>query len=527
MSVSFGIEFEFDYVDQDNNRVVYHGVEPTYLAPRWDHQPDPTASSELRSPVFTSMQQFIDECNSQFRAMMERMPRLIPYMCNDERRSLGQHMHIGRPNSRLSMETKYKVAKAIVPFYPLLAAAHAQPIPSHRGLTTIYARSLRLYGGIISSDHYCEISDSHVGTVELRIFDANIPQASLVNAWIATEIVKKAIRIRNSEDDDPIDLNEYDRERSKALRYGLIGLDVTSYLRRLKAALGSLEIPDIPAIREALYLMARYRLNFYGVWRYSYAKPYDYMRAQLEDCSRYLENLLRIDGIRHSDKISLWVSEASQIENLDQLIGLSIAVDRSLEAYARIDGQEEPREVEAERPVERVRERAGLGRSEVRESLERDNYYICRINMVRTMSVNDVAEEISRLLTNHGEGLVNTMSAREVMETGARFYVLVAFNPYRSVEQICGAIAVRVRDGEIGSLVVDRRFRRLGIGRRLAEHALRVLEQEGRHRAFTYVRINNAASRSLFESLGFRVEGETDRSYLMVKELRSEQICVE
>jgi ribosomal protein S18 acetylase RimI-like enzyme len=518
MSVSFGVEFEFDYIQQNNNRAVASGVRPLYLTEGWDYQLDPTASSELRSPVFTSLQQYVDECNREFGEMVQLSNNYIPYMCNDDGRSLGQHMHVGKPNATLSLETKKRLARAIVDFYPLLTALHAQPIPSRRGLTTMYARSLMYYNDVISSDHYCEISDSHVGTVELRIFDSNIPQASLVNAFIVTEIAKKAFRSRNLNNSNDVDFRAYDQERSRALRYGLIGLNVTDYLRRLKDVVGNAEIPNIPAIREALFLMSRYRLNFYGAWRYSNVKPYDYFKAQLSDCSRFLENILTISDAQHTDKISQWVNEAQQIENLDQLIGLSLAVDKSLSRFARIDD----RNVEPERPVERPNVRASLGRSEVRLSLQNDWYYICRINQVRSMSVGDVSNEISRLLTNHGDGMVNVLSAREVVETGARFYVFVAFNPHRSVEQICGAVAVHVRDCEIRSLVVDRRFRRLGIGRMLVEHAIRVLEQEGRPKAFTYVRSNNDASRNLFSSLGFKVREETDRSYFMVREFRSE-----
>jgi len=515
MSVSFGVEFEFDFIGEDNRRVTYHGERPLYVSRNWDWQNDYTASCELRSPVFTSLRQYVDECNDQFNGLIGEYEtvgyRLVPYMCNDRGRSLGQHMHVGKPHTTLSRDSKRRLAKAIVPFYPFLAAIHAQPIPSHRGLTTTFARSLRLYGDVIDIDHYCEISDSHVGTVELRIFDSNIPQASLVCAWIVTEIAKRTLRNREQVDNSSIDLNAYDHERTRALRYGLVGLDITNYLRRLKSLLGNIDIPDIACIREALYLMARYRLNFYGVWRYSNARAYDYMRVQLSDCSKYLDNLLRVDNIQHRDKIAQWASEAGQIENLDQLIGLSIAVDRSLESYAR--------EAEAEAEVERPVIRARLGRSEVRECLANDRYYICRIGDVRTMSLDEVAERISELLRDHGEGLVNVLSAREVIETSARFYVLVAFNPYRAVEEICGAIAVHVRSGEIRSLVVDRRFRRLGIARMLVEHVLRVLRDSGINRAHAYVRRENVASRALLESLGFRASGECDRSVLMTLNL--------
>jgi len=521
MSVSFGVEFEFDYVDQNNHRVVYHGAEPTYLAPNWYFQNDPTASSELRSPVFTNLEDFVNQCNSQFKAMVERNPRLIPYMCNERGRSLGQHMHVGKPNLRLTHETKKRLAKAVVGFYPLLASIHAQPIPSHRGLTTVYARSLVYYGDIISTDHYCEISDSHVGTVEFRLYDCNIPQASLTCAWITTELAKKALRNRSLNDGSNIDLRAYDLERANALRYGLIGLNVTDYLRRLKAVIGNAEIPNIPAIREALYLMARYRLNFYGAWKYSNVKPYDYFKAQLNDCSRFLENILTIGDAQHTDKISQWVSEAQQIENLDQLIGLSIGVDRSL-AQTLTEAIEQRLEAQPSM-VRRLNQNVsiGLGRSQIRTCLERGYYRIVRINELSTLNASQVAEYISNLLAHHGDGVVNPMSAQEIISTDFRFYVLVAYDRISGAEQICGAISIHMRSGEIRSLVVDRRFRRLGIARALLAHVIELAREHNLARVYTYVRRGNEPSANLFASLGFRIEGGNDRSYMMVKELRS------
>jgi len=522
MSVSFGVEFEFDYIDQNNRRVVYHGIEPTYLAPNWHYQNDPTASSELRSPVFTSLEQFITECDNQFGNMVNGRLRLIPYMCNERGRSLGQHMHIGKPRLSLTHETKRRLAKAVVGFYPLLASMHAQPIPSHRGLTTSYARSLVYYRDIISSDHYCEISDSHVGTVEFRLYDCNIPQASLTCAWITMELAKKAFRNRNLNDDSNIDLRAYDMERANALRYGLIGLNVTDYLRRLKAVLGNAEIPNIPAIREALYLMARYRLNFYGVWKYADIKPYDYMKTQLSDCSKFLENILRVDYAQHRDKIATWISEAQQIENLDQLIGLSIGVDRSL-AQSLTEAIEQ--RIEAQPNVARAitqNTNIGLGRSEVRTCLERGYYRIVRINELNTLSANDVAGRISYLLSHHGEGSVNPMTAQEVIESDFRFYVLVAYDRTSGAEQICGAVSIHMRSGEIRSLVVDRRFRRLGIARLLMAHVIELARQHNLVRLYAYVRRGNEASANLLASLGFIMQGGNDRSYIMVKELRSE-----
>ena len=518
-TISFGVEFEFDYVDRGNHIRVFRGSIPTYIHDFWDYQGDPTASSELRSPVFTSLDEYIRECNNQFRGMLEREEGLIPYMCNSQGRSLGQHMHIGTPNRVLRFEQKVRIARALIEFYPFMAGLQAQPIPSNRGLTSMYTRSMRYYRAVIAPDHYAEISDSHNGTVELRIFDSNIPQASLVNAWIAVSVAKKAVNRRVFERLEGIDFDSYHEKRSRALTYGLLGVNVTESLKRLKEMLGNVELPDIPCLKESLYLACRYRLNFWGVWRYTGVQKYEYMRACLTDVSKYLENLLEVSRVRHREKLERWIEESHEVETIDQLIGVSIAVDRSL-AEAITQAIEERADMER---VERVVSRGRLSRRFVRRVIEAGEYSICRISQVylidRSTYTLDVAERISELLRDHGDSMVNVLEPNEVIEDPRRFYVFVARDSMRNITEICGCIAVRVRTGEISSLVVDRRFRRLGIARRLLREALGVLRNEGANEAYAWVRRNNVASMNLFLSEGFRVVDENENAVRVARSL--------
>jgi len=109
------------------------------------------------------------------------------------------------------------------------------------------------------------------------------------------------------------------------------------------------------------------------------------------------------------------------------------------------------------------------------------------------------------------------MTPREIIEASERFYVFVANSNRNNNIQICGAIAVRLSDGEIKSLVVDRRYRRLGIARILVEHTINVLRENHKPRAIAYIRTNNIASQRLFESLGFRPVERNNRSILYEK----------
>jgi len=524
MPISFGVEFEFDLIDRNNRRIVGSGRYPYYLAENWDYQGDPTATIELRSPIFTSLEQFIEECNNQFSNMLEAREDIVPYMCNSRDRSLGQHMHLGKPNLRLSERTRRKIAKKIIKFYPLLASLHAQPIPSRRGLASPYCRSMVYYNDFADIDHYAELSLSHNGTLELRIFDSNIPQASLVCAFLATNIARKALRERNNDLEDYEEIRRflggYRQERSRALRYGLLGVNVTQKLRDLKRLLGNIELPEIASIREALYLMARYRLNFYGVLRYTHVKHFDYFRLVLRDCSKYLEHLLEASNLRHRDKIEQWIEEAQQIENLDQLIGLSIGVDRAIaEQLTQAIAERLEENPELATRLE-IRRRISIGRSRVRELIERGVYYIRRINEVDNQSPREVAEALSNLIRLHGGIMVNHLSPRDIIESPTRFYVFYVRDNIRRVIQICGVIGVHVRNGEISSLVVDRRYRRLGIARRLLRHVLDILRHNDIEVAKTWIRRDNEASLRLFKQFGFRITDHNDRSYRL--ELRME-----
>jgi ribosomal protein S18 acetylase RimI-like enzyme len=515
MSVSFGVEFEFDYINNRNVRSVYRGEIPDYVASGWGYQEDYTASSELRSPVFTSLQQYVNECNRQFGDWIRQNPSSIPYMCNGEGRSLGQHMHLGIPSRRLNYDEKRKIAALIIDLYPFLAAIHAQPIPSHRGLTTVYARSMKYYRNFIDSDHYAEISDSHVGTVELRLFDSNIPQVSLTCAWITTKLVEKALSSDVVDDDNSYDFDAYDEIRGKALRYGLTGLNVTRYLKMLKENLGNIEIPDIPCVKEIMYLISRYRLNPYGLWKYADVKPYEYMKSQLTDCSKFLENIIGIRGVKHEDKLRAWINDSHQLENLDQLIGLSIATDQSLmtniqtTSRTHVSYSEELRR----RGIE------VLSREMVREAIENGRCGIYRIGELRTMDRNRVAGVISYLSIRHGEACISELTENQIIDSEDRFYVFVAYSEDGEVEQICGSIAIHLATGRITFLAVNRRFRRLGIARRLVEHVINVARERGRDRVTVNVRENNEPSLQLFRSLGFNETGRERYSIVLERRL--------
>jgi GNAT superfamily N-acetyltransferase len=411
---------------------------------------------------------------------------------------LGQHIHIGKPRRRLSFNEKVNIAKAIARVYPFLASLHAQPIPSNRGLHSSYCYSIsQIRYEIPHSDHYCEISNSHNGTVEFRIFDSNIPQATLTVTWIMQNIAKK--HLRNS-----VDFNgdRYPRERDNALRLGLTALNVINYLREIKSLVRDPELPQITCVKEILYLASRYFINPYQVLRLTQADHYLYFKKNFLNPEEYLDNILEIRNIRNRERLERWKNEAQQIENLDQLIGIAMSSFREI-----------TERLTHEAPRITVRASA-ITRSMVRREIELGRIRVTRIGEVYPLSSQEVAERISGLLRLHGDGYVNVHGSDYILNCTERYYVAWIINPNTNTPEILGSIAVNRNNGEITNLVVDRRFRRLGIANMLIEKVLSL----NLPRYVAHVRKNNGISQEVFRMRGFTPYRTLDRSITLIRE---------
>ena len=516
MPISHGIEFEFDFVDRrdrmTSNRTYLRDA--YYVIDNWRVQHDPTAGAEIKSPIFTSVSESVREIKNEFEAWMEVNQGWAPLMYSRSGRSLGQHIHIGTVirgvPRRFRRSTKEKIARAIAEFYPYLMSIHANPLPSHRGLGSMYCHSLYEY--IIEDDHYCEISDSCHGTVECRVFDANIPQVSLTCIWLMRKIASKVVRDNNIDVYD-FNFDWYRRERRRALRDGLIALNLPEYFEKLVNFIGNqrlTESNDCPrSVKEILYLSVKYRHNPYVVFRDFNIRPYDYFSTMPCEPDKYLELLFNITpDLENQNRISRWMEEVDDIRDLNDLLEIA----RESQRYVRRLLEERRRE----EMMRFIRSVTRMSRSEVRERLERVGLWIRRINDVRGMSTMQVARTISYLLKHHGEGMVNEMSPEDVINCPERFYVAYTIDR-EGRTQILGAIAIRVATGEVCHLVVNRRYRRLGIARDLVRFVRRSFGPHGliteTPRLWTYIRKENEASQRLFESLGFRRITVKGRSY--------------
>jgi ribosomal protein S18 acetylase RimI-like enzyme len=501
MNVSFGIEFEFDVIKSDGSKI-RHMFEDGYRFIRgWNYQSDHTAGVELRSPVWTGLDEAIIDIRDQFSYWCDVLNSYAPYAYNSEGRSLGMHIHIGVPDRGLLRSEKQAIAKACANVYPFLAALQAQPIPSHRGLTTTFARPIWRYNWRFpNEDHYCEISDSYHGTVEFRLFDSNIPQVALVNAWFLQKISERVLSDINNGNELGIRLyrERYIRDREAGLRYGVGALDIRRYLQYIENLIGDVELPSYPFFREILYLAVKYGLNPYGVLSQSRVNEYYYFKRMFCNPDKFLENILGLMNVSGNERLYEMLNDAFQnapsISRVSDLIALvSRREGIPLTVFAI---PEHSRELPS--------------RSYVKACIETGNYGIVRIFQVPNMSPDVVAERISYLLRYHGGRYVREMKPEEVIEAPQRFYVFIVKDENSDRYVVIGTIAVRVRTGEVSSLVVDRRYRRLGIAKRLLQFVRTVSERP----LYGYVRRGNEAMINLLRSMSFELREYDDRILL-------------
>jgi ribosomal protein S18 acetylase RimI-like enzyme len=497
MNVSFGVEYEFDVIRKDGyiiKEVFYLGR--LYL-PNWDFQDDHTAAVELRTPILTSLDQAVSEISQQFAYWTSELPDYAPYPVSEGNRSLGQHIHIGRPNRRLREIEARALSCAAANVYPFLASLQAQPVPSGRGLTSRYTYPIWLEGwDIPSSDHFCEISRSHNGTVEFRLFDANIPQLSLINAWLLTEIAKRAFS--KSFQGIEVDKNRYRQDRELGLRFGLKALEPVHYLTYLNNLLGNIRIPNFPFLKEILYLAVRHRLNPFNIMLLSRVDRYRYFRYMFTNPSNFLEFFRENDCYRKNEALMRVLKDAEK--NADSVMCLEDLIELARRSVFTV------RLTDSGRSEVPIHSRFLLPRSTVAKYVEIGEYLIRRINEVYGMTVQEVADRVAYLIAHHGDNMLDSISAEEIIRSPVRYYVLVVYNRGLRREDIMGAIGVNMGTGEISHLVVDRRYRRLGIATRLLDH----VREECNRPVWGYVRQINGKAINLLQSLGFKLEPAGD-----------------
>ena len=297
--ISFGIEFEGGVIDNQgkqrqtsSDRVYAHNS-------KFSVHHDGTAGFEIISPVFTDAKEAAKDISDQWKYWKTMNPDLVPFFkCGYYHQSIGHHVHIGMPGKSFTSGQKKVLSTHFAKILPFMIALSnnsegkiaGRNVLSKRALTSNYVRSL---GGVIpiSSDHYNEISDSSHGTVELRPFDANIPQIALSNAIIFQRIAKTVIDCKM--DKIIFDEIEYKAEREKAIVSGFKNLKLNDYKAFLIKYFGDITFSDYPeCFKEIVYLALKDKTAISEINKR--VPKTDYYKVMTQNCDKYIDNLLTL-----------------------------------------------------------------------------------------------------------------------------------------------------------------------------------------------------------------------------------------
>lgn len=485
---TLGCEFEFNVINREGDYVSRHEDSLWITAEGWGYQNDPTCTVELRSPIFTNMNEMVDELKKQFRLWLQENPTYSPYPFNHSMDSIGTHIHVGTRDNDLSFDEKIYISKAVANVYPFLAALHAAPLPSLRGMRGEYCRPIYYYNfDIPATEHYAEISDSSHGTIEFRLFDANIPQVTLTVSWILKAIADK-IKTR-------VDINtlSYQIERKKALTRGLKDLNVKNYITYIYNLVGNLRIPDISCIKEILYLSIAHKIN---PWEFIIMNNVRTKLTQFKVLRKmyfYPDEFIANLPIPQNSEFYNIHNEINKINTIKDLLDIIKKYSKERITYTRIG-----------------KYNIGLvSRTNVREKIYNNQYEIVKATDIKSMSKLSIVKRIHYLQKIHGENMVNVMNIKDIMKMLNKFYMFCVNDECKNKTNILGVICVDYEDSVLRSLVVDRRYRKLGIGSILIQYGIKRLNGYGR----IYIRKNNEYSQKIIEKMGFIRTREYPNSY--------------
>jgi predicted GNAT family acetyltransferase len=501
---TFGIEFEANCITDQG--VVSSNVrcKSDTLRSGWNIQDDPTTMIEINSPIFEDVVSASSEIGKQFSAWIGKHSiAFYAYNANqhvDEAlTSSGQHIHIGtdpQTTSRMEFETKNTFARHIREVYPLLMAISAQPTPSKRMLYGQYCMSMSNYSYMPREEnsHGQELNYSHLGTVECRVFDTNIPQCSLAEAWMLTKICDHSRREKIKSHRDvctkTFDTRRYDSLRQLACTHGYTDLPISELLTQVKTMIQDENINnfELPSIRDIYYLMARYSLNPSDIYHLIKPNKYTYFKTMFESPDKYLANLVTLTENNQplNKAFQRMLNESMDLTSFDQLIALTADNTNNLFNVKQV----KPKQTMI--PIEVVKAKIASGEYEIKRLSE--------LNITSTES----AIEIAHMIDDYSSSIINRVTAHSILEANERYYVLVCNINNKQV--ILGAVAIRLSTREVSHLVTKKEYGRIGIATMLLKFLVSIATESCFQNLITYVKKDNEVSKKMFEHLGFKIE---------------------
>jgi hypothetical protein len=271
-SALFAVEFEANFICKKG--IVEEPYYKFYTARGWSYQDDPTAGTELRPNYpWSNISEALQDCIREFDGWTYRNNETtLHFKGNKFKPSLGGHIHVSLPN--WSREKQIKVAKRLYSFLPFLYFINANGFYL-RGMASTYSYRMRHnnYSPYLEEwrdlqEGRGEISLSHHSSLELRMFDANVPPVALACAYLVSEIAKRWARLREADEPD----------RTIAWRCLDYPPDYRTLLeaRKVFQAVKDIPLEDVPLpIKEVLVLGFCFLLNpakFVEHYTYEFSK---------------------------------------------------------------------------------------------------------------------------------------------------------------------------------------------------------------------------------------------------------------
>lgn len=212
---------------------------------------------------------------------------------------------------------------------------------------------------------------------------------------------------------------------------------------------------------------------------------------------------------KHSDSINidiLWnIRDEEYFEPSSEMVGLFAA--EIIQTEKRLKKYDEVLPDYMRIPEAEAKLKAGL--IGVKKN-EKKNYYV---RTATPEDANSIAEIAAKYLTH-------SWSAEEICRDieknpNSRYFVVersgkaLPGQAYREDTEVVGYVSywIVLGEGQIHDVVVNEKFRRMGLGRKLVNHILRTGRHEGIFDFTLEVRSRNEAAIKLYEEFGFRSEG--------------------
>ena len=303
-----GTEHEFDFITRVQNKYIInrsgqYTLNKYFIEPslNWGKQHDATVGAEINTRPFSNISNYLEESEIQWRAWTVHNSSgdfsTVPLMVGGSSEyggsfSVGNHIHLGREDDSLSIREKDNITRVIYPIYPLLifigANDYRYGYRSYRGLKSDYCIASSDHQYPLQDTHYGEFSNSSHGTLEFRIFDANIPQVIATNMLLIKKIGEWAL-------EKTYELEKEQFESLKNLRYkvlrGKAGVTSMSECLHQLCQIHDLDLTNLPkAVRQVLNLAFEKQSNAgQYLWNFlkskNFASVYEFFSNALQETS--------------------------------------------------------------------------------------------------------------------------------------------------------------------------------------------------------------------------------------------------